>query len=262
MDSVAKQQLRGAVDANLLTHFTWIQHHTEGMTVVWHSDVVYTVSGLPSNRFNAACGARFVGATAEHRIRDTKQWFAERSVPLAWWIFLNDQPADLSSYLLRAGFGLADRQVAMAVDLTILSPATDSVKLSPVTTQPMLRGFVDISTAGQSPPDSSAGRFYSEAAGALLSAESPCRFFLGMIGEEPAAALQLTFGPDRTVGCYNLATLPRYRGRGIARSLLSQALWLARAEGATVGVLQATEGEHHRYRSLGFFDVGTIEEYL
>jgi len=262
VDPLIRERLGEAIDDNLLLHFTWIQARTEGMTVLRAADIVHTVSGLPSDSYNAVCRARFSAESVDRRIAETRAWFAERSLPFAWWVFLGDRPSDLGQRLAERGMGLAERQVAMAADLSQPPRAQRDLSVRRVATPEDLATFAALSAAGHSPTDPTTAEFYRRAAPGLLSAGSPCWFLLGCLGEEPVSALQLTMGPGPTAGCYNLVTHPDHRGRGIARALLTQGLLAARAAGADVAVLQATEGSHDWYRDLRFDTVGLIEEYL
>ncbi|MCZ2127931.1 MAG: ribosomal protein S18-alanine N-acetyltransferase [Anaerolineales bacterium] len=61
-----------------------------------------------------------------------------------------------------------------------------------------------------------------------------------------------------------IATLPNYRGRGIAKQMLIHALTAARAEGAicaTLEVRETNEAAQNLYRGLGFVEDGRRKEY-
>ena len=63
----------------------------------------------------------------------------------------------------------------------------------------------------------------------------------------------------------NVTTVPSYRGRGIARLMLTRALMQLRERGATVarlGVAEASDGAIGLYESMGFETVGRSAWYL
>jgi ribosomal protein S18 acetylase RimI-like enzyme len=71
------------------------------------------------------------------------------------------------------------------------------------------------------------------------------------LGDEPAAvALALYIGED--CGISFVATVPAARRRGLATSVMHEALAAARAAGLTTTTLQATEAGERLYRSLGY----------
>jgi ribosomal protein S18 acetylase RimI-like enzyme len=63
-------------------------------------------------------------------------------------------------------------------------------------------------------------------------------------------ALALYIGED--CGISFVATVPAARRRGLARSVMHEALAAARAAGLTTTTLQATETGERLYRSLGY----------
>ncbi len=80
------------------------------------------------------------------------------------------------------------------------------------------------------------------------------RTYLATVDGVPAAASALLVTED-TAGLYNVGTLPEFRHRGLGRLVSLAALHAGRAEGCTVGVLEASPEGAPLYRALGFEDV-------
>jgi ribosomal protein S18 acetylase RimI-like enzyme len=80
------------------------------------------------------------------------------------------------------------------------------------------------------------------------------RFLLARVAGEPASALAFYEGEDRFV--HHLGTRVPFRGRGIARWLLSEVLAGARERGCRSTIISAAENGRPAvlYRSLGFTD--------
>ncbi len=252
-----------AADANLVTHFTWVQRQTQGMRVFETADLVLTDGGMPCDTFCAACRARLDSATAATRIRETIEWYAEAGHPFSWWIGINDRPNDLRARLADAGLEHAESEIAMAADLARLPP----VELSPgglevrrVRTAAELTAFATISAANWSPPDQHVIEFYRRAAPLILGPEPAFWMYLGFLGETPVAASQLTIGGG-VVGLDNVSTVESARDRGFGTALTVRPLLDAREAGFASAILQAAPPGVSLYRRIGFAPFGEIAEY-
>ncbi|HEY7137304.1 MAG TPA: GNAT family N-acetyltransferase [Acidimicrobiia bacterium] len=63
-------------------------------------------------------------------------------------------------------------------------------------------------------------------------------------------------------GLYAVGTVPEWRRRGLARTLVAHVLADARSRGARTATLQSTPMARTLYESLGFAPVGRYEEGL
>lgn len=79
-------------------------------------------------------------------------------------------------------------------------------------------------------------------------------------GEPAATALTFDFGGD--CGIYNVGTLERARGRGLATALTAHLLHEARWRGCESASLQSTLMAERVYASVGFRDLGRFLEYV
>jgi GNAT superfamily N-acetyltransferase len=252
-----------AADANLATHFTWVQRQTPGMRVVETADLVLTDGGLPCDTFCAACRARLDPVTATTRIRETIDWFAVLGHPFSWWVGINDQPEDLRVRLADAGLEHAESETAMGVDLDDL-PSVDlapgGLEVRRVRTTAELGAFAAIAAANWSPPDQHVIEFYRRAAPLILGPDPAFWFYLGFLEGTPVATSQLTIGGG-VAGLYNVSTLASHRGRGFGTALTTRPLMDARQAGLGSAILQAAAEGVGLYRRLGFTPFGEIAEY-
>ncbi|MFN0182158.1 MAG: hypothetical protein ACKVZ0_25415 [Gemmatimonadales bacterium] len=203
MDPIA---LARAADENLATHFTWIQSHTPGMRVERAADLLVTISGLPSDNFNAACGARIDPDQADRRVPEWLRWLERNAAPFAWWVGITDQPADLGQRLLAAGLRLSEREIDMAVNLSghrstgseaesSRGAAVSSADLTirRARTRAAIADFATVTMTNYAPRDPSVETFYARATDALLTDEAPCWCYVGYLDEVPVACLQVTW---------------------------------------------------------------------
>lgn len=260
---LSRAALLAAADDNLAVHAGWVHQQTPGMRVDDRPDLVVVDSGLPCDTFNLVCRARLDAGTAPARIRAAIAGFAQAGRPFSWWHGPADQPADLATYLQAAGLQPADRELAMAADLDALpldGPAPDGLSIRRVRTAAQLRDFAEMIAAGWAPPDPHVLRFYERAAPALLRHDAPIWLYVGCLGDLPVATAELTVGGG-AAGLYNIITHAAYRRRGIGTAMTLRPLRDARAQGAAVAILQASDDGARVYARVGFAPFGDIREY-
>ena len=255
--------LSDAADANFLVHAAWAQRRLAGMRVI-RSGVTLVDSGLPCDTFNCILAARLTVGIADAAIEGALAHFRAAGRPFSWWVGPADRPADLAARLEAAGLRAAEAELAMSVRaeaaLSAAPPAPSELSIERVATRSQLADFAAVNAANWSPPDQNVIRFYALAAASLLSAASPLRYFVGRIGREPVATVELAVGGG-VAGIYNVATRDAFRRRGFASAMMAHALEDAHAAGLRTAVLQAAPDGVGVYRRLGFAEFGTIREY-
>lgn len=83
-----------------------------------------------------------------------------------------------------------------------------------------------------------------------------------MVQDDVAVAGAWSFLHDEDCGIYTVGTLPGWRRRGFARSLVEHVLADARHRGARTATLQSSRMAQRLYESLGFEPVGRYEEWV
>jgi GNAT superfamily N-acetyltransferase len=259
----SRAALLTAADDNLVVHASWVHHQTPGMRVSITPELVVVESGLPCDTFNLVCRARLSPATAPARIRTAIDSFARTGRPFSWWHGPADQPPDLATYLQAAGLRPAERELAMAADLTALplgEHLPENLSIQRVRMARQLNDFAAIVAAGWTPPDQHVLRFYARATPALLRPDAPLWLYVGYFGDVPVATAELTVGGG-VVGLYNIITQPAYRRRGIGTAITLRPLRDARERGATTAILQASGEGARIYARVGFTPFGDIGEF-
>ena len=82
-----------------------------------------------------------------------------------------------------------------------------------------------------------------------------------MVHDELAVAGAWSFLHEQDCGIYAVGTVPGWRRRGLARSLVEHVLADARGHGARTATLQSTRMAQQLYQSLGFEPAGRYEEW-
>ena len=83
-----------------------------------------------------------------------------------------------------------------------------------------------------------------------------------MVHKEVAVAGAWSFLHEQDCGVYAVGTVPGWRRRGLARSLVEHVLADARGHGARTATLQSTRIAQQLYQSLGFEPAGRYEEWV
>ncbi len=250
-------------DENFVVHATWAVDRTPGMESRVSTRLVIADSGLPCDTFNFVCRARLDRETAEEVAAGAVTYFAERRRPFSWWVGPADRPRTLGPVLERLGLERAETELAMALPLDSLAddirPVT-GLEVRRVSSPAELATFAELSAANWTPPDQDVITFYRLASAALLGPDCPQWLYLGLLDGTPVATAEATV-TEGTAGLYNIATLPRFRGRGIGSIMTWRPLRDARGRGCDLGVLQAAPDGVGIYHRLGFTEFGPITEY-
>jgi ribosomal protein S18 acetylase RimI-like enzyme len=83
-----------------------------------------------------------------------------------------------------------------------------------------------------------------------------------LLQDDVAVAGTWSFLHERDCGIYSVGTLPQWRRRGLARSLMEHVLADAHSRGALTATLQSTRMAQRLYESLGFEPAGRYEEWV
>src|SRR5262249_37787300 len=148
-------------------------------------------------------------------------YFRKAERPFSWWVGPCDQPASLPDLLRAAGLQNAESEAAMAMDLTLL-PASMSMppgfRVERVTTAKHLEDYIGIVAALWDPPDQQLMKFYRSVQSAILSSNSPIKFYVGYLGPEPLATSELCMAGG-VAGLYGVATKVAARHKGYGSAL-------------------------------------------
>jgi ribosomal protein S18 acetylase RimI-like enzyme len=235
-----------------------------GSEAVVAPDVIFGTLGIPIPPLNTVIGARFAPQIADGRIEGVLGWFAERKMPVVWWVGPDDEPRDLGRRLIEHGLVRDDEEripgmVAQLEDLLVETPPA-GVIVERVIDEPTFRSACAIVAEGfGAPPEF--GEALAKMAIIGFADDVPPRTYLARLDGRPVAtALGVRAG--EVLGIFNVATLPDARGRGLGRAVTVAAMHDGVAEGCRVGVLQSSEMGHRVYERLGFTDFCEFELYV
>ena len=176
--------------------------------------------------------------------------------PPQWWLRLGNDPPGLRDALREAGmqvWGTPTGMVLPLSDATLLPTSKGDLLLGRARryeeTETALRVITDVFDLDAQPM-----RRWCVGNPRFMT-------YLALARGTPAAALVMQV-QGGIAGFFQVATLPRFRRRGIAHALMLHALCDARALGATMAALTASTMAEGLYQHLGFIPCCTIEQWM
>lgn len=252
------------VEENLRQSFRALASERPGAATVELPGVSIACLGVRFQMFNAAflSGPVDGSAALEERLQTTARYFEEAGHDWSFWFCEDWLPWLVRRRLSRVcgEFGLrlaAELPGMVAGELVASSRGGAELEIRRVSTINELAGFRGIcSLCFRVPPD-----WFSEVFDSRAVTGSQFECWIAFLDGEPVAtAASVPFGG--AIGLYNIATVPEYRGRGIAEMLTRFVAEDARRRfGNLPLVLQATPMGQRLYARMGFRSVTRILAY-
>ncbi|WP_066960699.1 GNAT family N-acetyltransferase [Microbulbifer sp. Q7] len=220
-----------------------------------------TDSGLLSSRFNRVVS----NAVMQPRIlqRFVVDYFAERHSPFSLWHCASKPLDDAEMEALH--LKRMAPQIAVAAEvkqLAVEDSGVEGLVIRPATTAEDIIAFGDLVANMQDCPRESAQikKFYRQLAELPEHKHSRLKLFLGEYQGTPVATGTLFSSAD-SLGFYDLATLPDYRGRGIGRAILLHLIGEVLHSHHKHAVALVGEDQQDIWLNAGFYAVGEVAHY-
>lgn len=212
------------------------------------------ISGVPVPIFNGIGQARLAPDDPDAQIEAALKPFAERGLPMWWWVGPSSRPTDLGARLEAHGLAYDGDTPGMALDLRAVdqAPAAPvSLTISAATNRDALEEWSHVTGRGFGIPDDLHATLLEMGVHQCLRPDPEWVYFVGRLNGRPVATSAL-FMSAGVAGIYCIATLPDARRQGIGAELTRAALLHAREQGYAVGILQSSQMGFHVYQELGF----------
>lgn len=179
-----------------------------------------------------------------------------------WKHYSYDQPADLPSRLLAAGFVPEPPETLLVAEIAELDPRTPppaGIDLVPVTG----RAGADALVAVHDEVFGGASQRVADAVLRGIADQPPSvAAVVAMAGQTPVSAGRVEFPPgSEFASIWGGGTLPAWRGRGVFRSLVARRAALAADRGYRYLQVDASPDSRPILRRLGFAELATTTPY-
>ncbi|MGH7860182.1 MAG: GNAT family N-acetyltransferase [Candidatus Binatia bacterium] len=250
-------ELAAAADANYAETFQRLVPIALDAAAEERDGMVLVRMGVPISFFNVAYVSRPLadpGAAIEQAIA----YFDAHSLPF--------------HVRMREGVDEAAEQQALAHGLPLqmtqsgmcLAPIPDApappadLRIEVVSDPESFGAYVETMAAGFGLPLDIARQVFPSGRWADVAGAT---WYLGYVDGEPATTSALVLGPQGVAGVYNVATLDRFRRRGLGEAMTWRAIQDGKRAGARIATLQASDMGLPIYERMGFRTVAPYRVY-
>lgn len=249
------------VDENFNLHAGTIPGVSKGMKVYHSENLTCVDSNIPCDTFNIihiTNGQRL----AKDELIQVVDHFRKKEFPFCIWINHENLTEHVKSLFSSLVIDQKNIEPGMILDLSryhlIENELYANIRI--VKTRKELDDFARVIASNWVPPDENVINYYNRVADHILS-HPKNMFVIYHQDNEAISALELFPSDDKTVGLYGLATLERFRGRGIGSAMMTYALNKAKVHGYRHAILQASEDGIGIYTRYGFEVITRYYEY-
>jgi GNAT superfamily N-acetyltransferase len=208
-------------------------------------------------------GIASTSLTTDDEVDEVSAIFREAKTPFRWWLTPSTKPAHLETLLLERRFRHVYDARGMVADLSkapLDAPVPAGTTIRRVTSAREFDAYIEIfmEAFARYAHERELWRGAFEHFG--FEESSPWTHYVGFAGDDPVSTTSLLAAGD-LAGIYNVATVPRARGRGIGRAVTLAAMRRGRELGASRAVLQSSEMGYGVYLAIGFEDICPLRLY-
>ena len=253
------------IEQNLVYVFREVARALPGAEVHESDGLFWVLTPIRIALFNSLFGARLDPSNAEAAIEAVKARALAMGVPMLWWVLPDDRPADLGRRLTAAGFRHVDTSPCMSLDLSSASldaaeRREGAFRVATISSEADARVWSDVLGEASGLPQAFSDAYIPFAVDVAQNPTGPLRNYGLWLDGELVATSSLALN-DGVAGIYNVATLPHARRKGFATILTAHAVRDGRELGASVAILQSSRAGFGVYRSLGFEQVGELNQF-
>lgn len=248
------------IEDNLFQYLKYFSYNTNGYL---HDgfDEKWIYSG--SKNFNNVIYSKYSVTEASSKIAAILDKFLKWNTPLTWFITSSSEPHNLGKLLAENGFMILDALSGMLLCLNDLPKAfipEHQIEIREVSDLDTLLIWAEVLASGFGATGTNVDAFKSSFVTLGIECRRPWRHYIALLDGTPVSTCTL-FNSGAITGIYWVATLDRYRKKGIATYMLWHVLKSAHDNGHKHIVLQATKSGKGVYESLGFKEYCEIFTY-
>jgi GNAT superfamily N-acetyltransferase len=196
-------------------------------------------------------------------IEKIKEFYKQQNLRFRWWVYPRGNSKQTVDILQNAGLRLIQKIPCMATNLdseTMDEKIPENITISEVADKNALQLWTDISFHGFEMFSRTKEQYSAFVASFELGSQSPQKLFLAY-RDGQAAATSLLFINNNTAGIYYVATLRKYRHKGLGFYITLAAMQAAKELGFKNVILQASPFGFKVYQRMGFKEYCQAEIY-
>ena len=251
-----------AIDKNL-TAFRILFAKLPKAQLFEHEYVTYLNTTVPFAKLNGVLITKLNREIADETIREIKEYFHSKKIPMSWWVGYRTEPSDLDIYLKKHGFTLVDSSPAMACELNDdPSPTKDypSLEFKMVSNQKELSIFLNLLKASYQLPKLMEDAVLTLFSIMPLQENTCCMNYIGYDRSKPVACSTLFLNAG-VAGIYHIGTPLDLQGKGYGTAITRYTMGVARDLGFRVAILRASQQGLSIYKKLGFTEYYQLRQY-
>ena len=243
----------GIIDENFNLHACKIPGLTEGMKVFKSSGITYVDSRLSCDTFNII-HINDGGKVLTENIIEAVSHYRTRQLAYCVWICKENLTENVKAAIDRLNLKQQNLEPGMLLNLYNYKPIQNINHVNAVigNDEKLIQDYAEVVARNWTPPDLNVLEYYNKAASTILNSKNTVKYSIYYQENKPVSVIELFSSNDQTVGLYGLATLERYRGKGIGTSLVTFVLNKCKELGFSNVILQASEDGFGIYNNLGF----------
>ena len=196
-------------------------------------------------------------------IAEQVEFFGGQGKMFEWKLYDYDQPADLASLLLDAGFVPEEAEALMLAEVTRVPQQVklpDGVRLERVTDAAGIAALTGLHEDVFGKDESGLRNALTEQ---LSAAPELIEMVVAMAGDQPVCSARIEFVPGtQFAGLWGGGTLPQWRGRGIYRALVAYRAALAAGRGYRYLQVDASPDSRPILERIGFDCLAITTPYI
>ena len=204
--------------------------------------------------------------SAESALDECTEYYDSRNLPFSWMVSTGSRPTDLRHRLGQRGMKENAAMLGMTIELTKWTSPTDSansvaaVRIERVESSEQLEHWIAASAKGSGMPEDLLRLFSPLICQGTGQKSDSLQAYTAYLNNQPVGTSMLNCDGS-CAGIYCVAVVSEARRKGVGRAVTAHALAIAKAEGYTLGALQASAMGEPLYRRMGFTSQGKFEIY-
>jgi GNAT superfamily N-acetyltransferase len=256
------EDIRAAFDAQVRRNVSVLE---PGVAEISAAGGVLRELAIPGQGVSCIPWSALDAGNADEVIAAQVEFFRGRDETFEWKLFGYDEPPDLASRLLRAGFVPDEEEVMLVAEVSRIAGEVqppDGIRLIRVSDAAGVEAATAVH-ADLEPGSARRARHVSRLLAALADGREPMAIVVALAGDEPVSSARIDFGPGQDfAGLFSAATRTGWRGRGIYRAIVAYRARLAAERGYRYLRVETGAMSRPILRRLGFEPVATTTPYV